>query len=67
MSGREKRESEGREEGRRMGGWVKSRGWEEESDAMKPPDVNPLEAAVYTTLKAGNHSAQTVICDDIML
>ena len=42
-------------------------GWEEESDAMKPSDDIPLEAAACATLKAAIHGAQTVICDDIML
>lgn len=51
-----------------MGGCVGGEeGWEEESDGMKPPDVNPLEAAACATLKATAHRAQTVICNDIML
>lgn len=42
------------------------RGWEEEYDEMKPPDVKPLEAAARATLEAKIHRARTVICDDIM-
>lgn len=57
VGGKGERAREGRKEGEWMGGWVKSRGWEVESDAMKPPDVNPLEAAACTTLKARNHKA----------
>lgn len=48
-----------------VGGWV-VRGWEEEYDEMKPPDVKPLEAAARATLEAKIHRARTVICDDIM-
>lgn len=40
-------------------------GWEEASNAMKPPNVNPLEAAACTDSQGYN--PQTVICDDIML
>lgn len=62
MSGRRGRETKPE--------WVaerKSRAWEKESDPMKPPDVDTLEAAACATLKATIHIAQTVICDDIML
>lgn len=44
MGGEKERQSEGM----KVGGYKRTR-WEDESDAMKPPDVNPLEAASGTT------------------